>query len=55
VLGDIKVQNQPVKLSRTPASLPVPTPELGEHTDEVLAEAGYSKADIESLRAAKVI
>jgi formyl-CoA transferase len=55
VLGDIKVQNQPVRLSRTPASLPVPTPEMGEQTDEVLAEAGYSKSDIESLRSAKVV
>jgi crotonobetainyl-CoA:carnitine CoA-transferase CaiB-like acyl-CoA transferase len=55
VLGEIKVQNQPVKLSRTPASLPVPTPELGEHTDEILGEIGYSMADIESLRTAKVV
>ena len=55
VLGDIRVQNQPVKLSRTPASLPVPTPELGEHTDEILGDLGLSAAEIASLREAKVI
>jgi crotonobetainyl-CoA:carnitine CoA-transferase CaiB-like acyl-CoA transferase len=31
------------------------TPEIGQHTDEVLAEAGYSKAEIEALRRNKVI
>jgi crotonobetainyl-CoA:carnitine CoA-transferase CaiB-like acyl-CoA transferase len=28
---------------------------LGEHTDEILAELGYSKAAIDALRAANVI
>jgi crotonobetainyl-CoA:carnitine CoA-transferase CaiB-like acyl-CoA transferase len=28
-----------------------PTPALGQHTDAVLAELGYSKVDIECLRA----
>jgi len=31
------------------------TPEIGQHTDEVLAEAGYSAADIAKLRSHKVI
>jgi formyl-CoA transferase len=31
------------------------SPLLGEHTDEVLAELGYTHAQIESLRAEKVI
>jgi len=54
-LGDIRVVNQAVKLSRTPASMVCATPELGEHTDEVLGEIGYDKARIEALRAKKVI
>ena len=37
---------QPVTLARTPAQVVAPAPGWGEHTDEVLAEAGYSPADI---------
>ena len=33
----------------------MPTPELSEHTEEVLAEHGYKSADIEALRAAGAI
>ena len=31
-----------MKLSRTPAAIENPAPALGEHTAELLAEAGYS-------------
>jgi len=50
-LGDIELVAQPIKLSDTPFEVRRPTPGLGEHTDEVLAEAGYSTAEIEALRA----
>jgi crotonobetainyl-CoA:carnitine CoA-transferase CaiB-like acyl-CoA transferase len=40
-----------VKLSRTPAEIKTATPELGAHTDEILAEAGFSKEEIKALRA----
>jgi len=46
------VLGNPLRLTRTPADhhrLPVPA--LGEHTDEVLAEAGLSAAAIAALRA----
>ena len=49
-LGKFKIINQPVKLSRTPAKLVTATPERGEHTDEVLREAGYDDAAIADLR-----
>jgi formyl-CoA transferase len=49
-LGDMHVVNQPVKLSRTPGRMVKPTPEKGEHTDEVLREYGYDEKDIEELR-----
>jgi len=54
-LGEIRIVNQVVKLSRTPAAIVQATPELGEHTDEILAELGYSAADLVELRAHGVI
>ena len=32
-----------------------PVPELGEHTDSILAELGYAKVDIEALHAANAV
>jgi crotonobetainyl-CoA:carnitine CoA-transferase CaiB-like acyl-CoA transferase len=55
VLGEIRVVNQPVKLTRTPASMVRATPEAGEHTGEILAELGYSADEIKSLRTGKVV
>ena len=54
-LGEIRVVNQVVKLSRTPARMATPTPELGEHTDEILAELGYDAAQIQALRSRKIV
>jgi len=54
-LGEIRIVNQAVKLSRTPASIAVAPPELGEHTGEILAELGLEAAAIEALRQKKVV
>jgi formyl-CoA transferase/CoA:oxalate CoA-transferase len=54
-LGEIKLVNCPVRLSVTPAAIRGPEPELGEHTDEVLASSGYSTEEIEALRREGVI
>ncbi len=40
----------PVKLSATPATYTRPAPAIGEHTDEILGELGYSKDKIAELR-----
>ena len=46
---------QPMSLSRTPSRLVAPPPELGEHTDEVLKEFGFSAKDIAALRKANAV
>jgi crotonobetainyl-CoA:carnitine CoA-transferase CaiB-like acyl-CoA transferase len=46
---------QPVSLSRTPSRLAAPPPGLGEHTDAVLKEFGFSAKQIAALRQANAI
>ena len=48
-LGEVKQLGFPIKLSRTPASVERPAPGLGEHTLEVLTDAGYSAEEVQAL------
>ena len=50
-IGPVRQLGVPVKLSRTPGTVHAAAPALGEHTEEVLAEAGYEAAEIEALLA----
>jgi crotonobetainyl-CoA:carnitine CoA-transferase CaiB-like acyl-CoA transferase len=54
-LGKIEVVNQAVKLSRTPSRIAHPTPEKGEHTEEVLKEYGYDDKAIAGFQARKIV
>ena len=47
--GLIQTIGLPVKFSKTPGGVVRPAPLLGQHTEEVLAEAGYSKQEIADL------
>jgi alpha-methylacyl-CoA racemase len=49
LMGEVKQLGFPIKLSRTPASIERPAPALGEHTAEVLGDAGYSAEEIQAL------
>jgi formyl-CoA transferase len=53
--GALHLVGQPVTLTRTPSRIVAAPPERSEHNDEVLAEFGFSAAEIASLRTAKVI
>lgn len=53
--GPLEVISNPVKLSQTPASVRLPAPELGQHTEEVLLEYGYTWDDIAQLKEKGVI
>ena len=47
--GHLRQVRQPAVFSTTPLSAPAPAPQLGQHTHEVLLQAGYSESEIEQL------
>ncbi len=51
----VRLVGQPVSLSRTPSRLAAPPPRLGEHTDAVLREFGFSARAIAALHKAKAV
>lgn len=54
-IGATRVIGAPIKLSDTPASLRTAPPVLGQHTDAVLAELGYTPAEVAALRNTRVV
>ncbi len=53
--GTIKVTGIPVRLSDTPGSIRLPPPLVGEHTEAILTELGYTAPEISAFRKAGVI
>jgi formyl-CoA transferase len=49
-LGDIKVVGQPINLTKAPQPEYRPTPELGQHTDEIMASLGHDAKAIAGFR-----
>ncbi len=53
--GRMRQLRNPVRFGETPANLRRLPPRLGQHTDEVLSEAGYSDDEIRALRSAHAV
>jgi crotonobetainyl-CoA:carnitine CoA-transferase CaiB-like acyl-CoA transferase len=51
----LRLVGQPMSLSRTPSRLKAPPPKLGEHTDTVLKEFGFSAREIAALHKAGAV
>ena len=55
VVGKVRSVGPVTHMSETPPEAELPSPALGQHTDEVLAEIGYSAAEIAALREAGAV
>ena len=53
--GKIKQTGIPIKFSETPGSISLPPPLLGEHTETILSDLGYSASEIREFRKTNVI
>ncbi len=55
VTGKTKIVNTSVKFSETPASVKSAAPQMGQHTEEILLDLGYTWDDISELKEQGVI
>jgi crotonobetainyl-CoA:carnitine CoA-transferase CaiB-like acyl-CoA transferase len=53
--GKMDIIDNPVRLSEMPSTIRMPAPEVGQHSEEILREYGYSSEDIERAKNEGVI
>ncbi|MDP2209241.1 MAG: CoA transferase [Bacteroidota bacterium] len=54
-IGKMKTVGNPIKLSSVKSYNYKPAPTIGEHSDKILKQLGYSKKEIEKLKSQKVV
>jgi crotonobetainyl-CoA:carnitine CoA-transferase CaiB-like acyl-CoA transferase len=52
-LGAVRQARPAARFDRTPAHIAGPAPRIGEHTDAILTELGYSTTEIEALKTSR--
>lgn len=52
---NLRLASAPAQFDNIQPAIHRPAPRLGEHTAQILAELGYSPADIEKLTASRTI
>ena len=55
IAGRMRQARPAARFETTPSGLRLPAPGLGEHSDELLAEAGLAPDEIRALREADVV
>jgi crotonobetainyl-CoA:carnitine CoA-transferase CaiB-like acyl-CoA transferase len=53
--GEVRTLGVPVRFSETSGGIERPSPTLGQHTEAVLKQVGYTKDEIDDLQAADVV
>lgn len=53
--GPVPIIETPFRMSATPGTIRVRAPLLGEHTELILSDLGYSRGEIDDLRAREVV
>jgi len=52
---DVPLADTPLRLSKTPGGIRTRAPQVGEHTDQILAELSFTQAEIEQLKTSQTI
>lgn len=53
--GPMEILANPINLSKTPAVARTPAPHIGQHTEEILLQYGYTQEDVEQFRQQGVV
>jgi crotonobetainyl-CoA:carnitine CoA-transferase CaiB-like acyl-CoA transferase len=55
LVGHLRMVGPPIKFSETPSAVQGPSPMLGQHNDEIMAQLGYSPDEIAAYREKGII